>query len=100
MRLCVCDNGYILNLQSGLSCLQCDFQGCETTLIISDDINLKHPNCICDRKYSLCLLHSQVGYTCPGCECPCGTVNCADTSCTECSNMGRTHCEHHRERGG
>lgn len=115
MRLCVSDNGYILNLQSGLSCKSCDYQGCETTIIVSDDIDLKHPNCICDRKYALCLVHIRVGYICPACECPCtaydcfqtpcGTVKCADQSCnkmlcTECSDMGRIHCEYHRERGG
>jgi hypothetical protein len=116
MRVAICNNNNVVNLQDNLYLFSCESKGCDTAIIVSDvDINLKHPNCICDSEYALCLTHIQNDFTCKKCKCPCAAYDCFQPSlygvecveplckkllCTECSDMGRIHCENHRERGG
>lgn len=105
LRLVVTDEGIVLNVPKGISIKNCDDEACDTIIVYNNDCDVKHPNCICDRDYVICLIHKAVEYRCITCDSPCGMIKCKDPSCklllcTECSDMGRTHCENHREHGG
>lgn len=120
MRLVVTDTGAVLNVSHYISVEKCAAAGCSTELIWCDHGSListnemRHPQCVCEEPPLLCLTHKQIGFRCDKCMNGCagydcfgekGTVKCALPACKmlicdECAEMGRTHCEEHREHGG
>ena len=120
MRNVVLDDGTCLNVSYYVSIANCAHPTCSVELVYCDHGSLdaregmRHPNCVCEDFPLVCKFHQKKNYQCAGCQKECAAYDCGEMAddrqcltdnctlklCNHCVELGRTHCESHREIGG